>query len=286
MWPGIVVEKIDSTGRVNHFVNIELLDQLVIAASPLVDDLVVASPLLKLLHDQFREYGTSQNQWVSEDQIRIACDACIEVMTRLSLVEFSLPFRDYEGFYVYWSRRGASGSGGWQARRDLLAEIFDGAHDAVRREQLRRRRASVATGVTPAENLGWPAIDRLVNQVNQRFISARGPDDYKAVGLDCVSLLDALSRTLYDPIHHLRDGEEEPPVDQSKKRLERVVEIATPGNSNEDLRKLIKAAIAYAHHVKHQTAPSRQGAGMAADATVLVAHLLRRLLGPDAAAAI
>jgi hypothetical protein len=272
----------DSSGRIVQRVNVELLDQLVIAASPQVDDLDVAAPLLALLHDEFRAFGTSGGQWVPEDDIRMASDACSEVMNRLGLVTFDLPFRDYDGFYTFWRQKGAAGAGGWQARRDLLSNIFDPAHDAVRRERMRRRRVTIASGVTPAANLGWPAVDRLVVQIGRRFASARTNDDYKSVGLDCVSLLDTLSRTLYDPATHLRQGEEEPPVDQSKKRLERVVEDATLGASNDDLRKLIKSAIAYAHHVKHQTSPNRQQAGMAADATVLVAHLLRRLLGPDA----
>jgi len=281
--PPVVLEMIDSSGRVVQHVNLELLDQLMIAASPLVDDLDVAVSLLALLHDEFRAFGTSGGQWVPEDHVRIASDACSEVMGRLGLVAFDLPFRDYDGFYAYWRLKGAAGAGGWQARRDLLANIFDPARDAVRREKMRRRRVSVASGVTSAGDLGWPAVDRLVTQVGRRFASARNYDDYKSVGLDCVSLLDTLSRTLYDPATHLREGEEEPPVDQSKKRLERVVEDATPGTSNDDLRKLIKAAIAYAHHVKHQTSPNRHQAGMAADAAILIAHLLRRLLGPDAA---
>ncbi len=44
-------------------------------------------------------------------------------------VEFG--FRDFESFRSYWIRKGASGAGGWQARRDLLADLFNPIHDRL-----------------------------------------------------------------------------------------------------------------------------------------------------------
>src|SRR5690554_2985653 len=38
-------------------------------------------------------------------------------------------FRDFESFRSFWIRKGASGDGGWQARRDLLATLFTPIHD-------------------------------------------------------------------------------------------------------------------------------------------------------------
>jgi hypothetical protein len=267
------------TGDTIRVLNTALLDELIVDPADSIDDLTAAEVLLELLHQQFEAYGTGGGEWIEAKDIRVAVDACNEVVRRLGLESFEIPFRDYSSFYSWWVDHGAYGS--WQARRDLLHGIFEQAERTVRSNRIAERRRRVASGVTPTGRLDWPAFDRLVIQIETRFRSARGVPDYKAVGLDCVTLLDALSESLYDPAQHLRVGETEPPVDQSKNRLDRVVEDAAHGSGNAELRKLIKAAIEYAHHVKHQTTPSRQDAGMAADATILVAHLLRRLVGTE-----
>jgi hypothetical protein len=73
---------------------------------------------------------------------------------------------------------------------------------------------------------------------------------------------------------------EEPAVAQTKQRLSRVVEdrLADPGNA--EMRKLARAAIEAAQAVKHNATPDRLSAGLAADAVILVANLLRRLSDP------
>ena len=35
------------------------------------------------------------------------------------------PIPDFTTFRSYWIRNGASGAGGWQARRDIVAELLD-----------------------------------------------------------------------------------------------------------------------------------------------------------------
>ena len=279
--PEIYTEEEDwVTGETARVLNTVLLDQLIIDPADSMDDLTAAELLLELLHQQFEAYGTGGGEWIEAKDMRVAVDACNEVVRRLGLAEFEIPFRDYSSFHTWWVENGAYGS--WQGRRDLLQRIFEPAERMVRSTRIDERRRRVASGVTPTGRLDWPSFERMVIQIETRFRSARGVPDYKAVGLDCVTLLEALSRSLYDPAQHLRLGESEPPVDQSKNRLDRVVEDAAQGSGKAELRKLVKAAIEYAHHVKHQTTPSRQDAGMAADATILVAHLLRRLVGSEA----
>jgi hypothetical protein len=92
-----------------------------------------------------------------------------------------------------------------------------------------------------------------------------------------VIVTEALSRVAYDPERHLRQGEDEPAVDKTKQRLERFIEDELPGPENAALRKLGRAAIEMAQAVKHQTAPSRRDAGIAADTVILLANLLRRI---------
>lgn len=91
---------------------------------------------------------------------------------------------------------------------------------------------------------------------------------------------EALSREVYDAAQHLRAGETEPPVANTKQRLERFVEDAASGPDNAALRKLVRAAIEMAQSVKHRSRPTRREAGIAADAVILLANLLRRLDEP------
>lgn len=49
------------------------------------------------------------------------------------------------------------------------------------------------------------------------------------------------------------------------------------GRENEELRGLVKKASALAHKVKHSPNADRVNAGIAADAVILLANMLRRL---------
>jgi hypothetical protein len=106
---------------------------------------------------------------------------------------------------------------------------------------------------------------------------SRLPDSSLLGKPHCVGVLNALSRTVYDPSRHLREGETVPPPDKSKQRIGRYVEDTSAGPEHEDLRALTNKAIEFAHHVKHSLTPTRREAGIAADAVILLANILRRL---------
>ena len=63
----------------------------------------------------------------------------------------------------------------------------------------------------------------------------------------------------------------------TKQRLDRCVETALEGSTNKELRKLARAVIEVAQAVKHRGSPSRTEAGIAADAVIQLANMLRRL---------
>jgi len=81
------------------------------------------------------------------------------------------------------------------------------------------------------------------------------------VGLDCVAVSEALSSHVYDPARHLRPGEVEPAVANTKQRLDRFVGDAAPGPDNAALRKVAKSIIELAQHVKHSSTPTRREGG-------------------------
>jgi hypothetical protein len=229
--------------------------------------------LAQLVHDELESYGTNGQQRLDEQQMALAIRALNAVLKRLG-VQFELPCRNFSTFRTFWIRNDCSGS--WQARRDLLNERFEPLHHRLIRLEETTLEA-LANPVSPRAGTGWPIVDEEIKELRRRFQSSTTAQDYRAVGTHCIGVLDALSRTVYDPSRHLREGETVPPPDKSKQRIGRYVEDTLAGPEHEDLRALTNKAIEFAHHVKHSLTPARQEAGIAADAVILLANILRRL---------
>jgi hypothetical protein len=265
---------LDPCGSPIPRLNIDLIEGLRRAPLPDHDDLEVAVPLARLIHDDLEKYGTSGDEEMTDAQMRAALLALRAVLARLD-IDFDVPFRDFSTFRSWWLRQGARGS--WQARRDLLYGVFDPLHEELAHIEQQSLKSSLVEPISPHARTGWRAVDTEISELRRHFLHARSPQDYRNVGNDCVSVTEALSRQVYDPGRHLRAGEEEPPVSNTKQRLDRFIEEAIPGSDNAALRKLARASIEFAQHVKHSTTPTRREAGLAADSVIQLANLLRRL---------
>lgn len=243
-------------------------------------DIEVAVALARFAHEQFEGYGTGGADIDQEDSV-IVMRALKAILVRLGVTGFAPPFRDFETFYKHWRKVGASGSGGWQARRDILDEHFDPLHALLEEREADSITSTLATAISPHKVTGWPRVDEEVSELRRHFESALTKQDYSNVGNDCVAILEALSGTAYQHERHQRADEAEPPVANTKNRLERYIEVELPGSDNAELRKLARAAIEFAQAVKHRRATvSRTEAGIAADAVILLANMLRRIDSP------
>lgn len=242
-------------------------------------DVEAAVALAKLVHDDLQAYGTSGGNLLNDDQIWLAIQALHAVTRRLSVTSFKVPFRDFTSFHDWWVKNGAYGS--YQARRDLLAGIFDPLHDRLADMEQEALEATLADPISPHSRTGWSAVDTEISELRRHFNSARTPQDYRNVGNDCVAVTEALSAQVYDPTRHLQAGESEPPIAKTKQRIERFIENAAPGPDNQRLRTLARAVIDYGQHVKHSSTPTRREAGIAADAVIQLANILRRLGEPE-----
>jgi hypothetical protein len=262
-------------GLASRYLNVELLGA--IRRGPAADhaDIEVAVPLARLVHDDLERYGTSGGTEMTEQGMREALLALRAVVDRVGVSDFEVPFRDFGTFRSWWLKNNAYGS--WQARRDLLSGIFDPLHDQLADIEQRALTSSLVESISPHARTGWAGVDAEISELRRHFLSARTPQDYRNVGHDCVAVTEALSREVYDPGRHLREGETEPPVANTKQRLDRFVEDAAPGSENAAIRKLARPVIELAQQVKHSTTPTRREAGIAADAVIQLANLLRRL---------
>lgn len=243
-----------------------------------VPDAEVAVALARLVHDDLESYGTDSGQRLDEDDVRDALLALRAVLARLQVAIPDIPFRDFASFRSFWVRDGARGS--WQARRDILDAIFNDLHEQLADLESGVLTSSLAEAVSPRERTGWARVDEKIAELRRHFQQARTPQDYRNVGNDCTIVMETLSRQVFAAGRHLRPGETEPPVANTKQRLDRFVEDAASGPENAATRKLLRASIEMAQSVKHNAGPSRRSAGVAADATILVANLLRRFEEP------
>ena len=88
-----------------------------------------AVALARLVHDDLEAFGTDGGEELTEAQMRESLLALRNVLRRLGLEQFEVPFRDFKTFKSYWLNN--DGYGSWQARRDILNEIFEPVHDVL-----------------------------------------------------------------------------------------------------------------------------------------------------------
>ncbi|BEP15046.1 hypothetical protein acdb102_33570 [Acidothermaceae bacterium B102] len=255
-----------------HF-DSDLASALRAAPLPGRTDLEAGIALATVVHDELLLYGTARGEHLDDNEMAVALLALRAVTKRLGL-DFDPPYRNLSTFRSFWMRNGGSGS--WQTRREMLEDVFEPLHlELVRREE--RTFDALVYAVTPHPSLGWEGVDEEIQELRRRFQSASTPQDYRALGTNCVGVLEALSRVVYDPAKHLRQGESAPALDKTKQRIGRYVEDSLGGAVNEDVRGVANKVIELAHHVKHSPTSTRREAGIAADAVILLANILRRL---------
>ncbi|MEN8671781.1 abortive infection family protein [Nocardioides sp.] len=95
-------------------------------------DTDVAIALADLAHEEYMRFGTDGAQKLDNVGSGALLRALVTVAERAGLRDIRFPFRDFDSFKSHWIREGCSGAGGWQARRDLLAGLFDPIHGALR----------------------------------------------------------------------------------------------------------------------------------------------------------
>lgn len=255
--------------------NSDLLTQLAKGAVPGVNPLEAALALTRLVRQEYESYGTEKaNLRTSEEEARAAL-MTLRIVLKRQGIEFKLPWRDFSSFHSHWVAEGAYGD--WQARRDIIEKWFRPVQDILEEAEEKQFLGELTEGISPHNELGWADVDDHIAQLRQRFRSASTPVDYKDVGNRCVGVLEALSAHVYDPDVHCPPGSTPPPFDKTDIRIGAYIDQRLPGKSNEELRGLTKKAAAFSHKMKHSPNADRTTTGIAADAVILLANILRRL---------
>lgn len=252
----------------------EFLGQLRAGPVPGVDDLDVAVALIGLVWDELKAYGTNGATRLNDTQIALAQRALRATLQRID-IELDFPWRDFDSFKTHWIKNQCSGS--WQDRRALLEAFFDPVQHRLDKLEEAQFGAVNAEAVSTHTKTGWPKVDVELMEMRRRFRTAVTTQDYRDTGNRAVAVLEALSRTVYDPARHVREGETELSPDKTKLRIGRYVEDSLAGKENEAIRGVVVKTIELAHGVKHSLEPTRREAGIAADAVIMLANILRRV---------
>jgi hypothetical protein len=254
--------------------NLTLLRRL--RAGPIAEytDLEATIALASLVQDQFLRYGTDSSQKITDPESREAMRTLL-ALTNRATAKFEAPFRDLAGFRAYWTSHGGHGS--WAARREMIHELFDPLLQELERREDDVLRDELTQPISPRKETGWPAVDLEIAELRRHFHNAQTAQDYRNIGTDVVAVLEAISEVAYEPARHLFDGEVEPPIAQTKNRLARIIEVDAEPEGSAEIVKLAKATVDLAQAVKHNPAGSRNKAGIAADAVIQLANIIRRL---------
>lgn len=141
-----------------------------------LSDVAGAMALLTLADSELRGFGTDGTNTLSEPQITLVLRGLRAACSRIG-INLEIPFRDFSGFRSYWMRRGASGSEGWQARRDLVNELFSEVFQALETMEMQPRgprleESSLAGLTDPA--VIQEHLDRLQRAINDDLALAIG----------------------------------------------------------------------------------------------------------------
>jgi hypothetical protein len=98
---------------------------------------------------------------LAELPVRMAILTLHAVLKRLT-VSFDMPFRDFATFRAYWKRNGADGK--YQARRDILNELFNPLLDRLVELQAQGKTSTLADAVSPRRITGWARVDAEITR--------------------------------------------------------------------------------------------------------------------------
>lgn len=254
--------------------NLRLIRDLRRGAIPGDDEFSTALTLIRIVWEEYEAYGTDGSQSVSNEESRELLRTLILVLHRQG-IDLRVPWHDFSSFRSYWIANGGHGS--WQARRNMLVRHFGSVRSELENLEEKNYANELANPVSPRDQLGWNTVDQHIEQLRYRFRTASTTIDYKDVGNRCVGVLEELSRILYQPDMHCAPDEKPPAVDKTGIRIGAYIDNRLKGSRNEELRGVVKKASALSHKIKHSPTADRATAGIAADAVIMLANILRRL---------
>lgn len=130
-----------------------------------------------------------------------------------------------------------------------------------------------------AEPIGWPKVDRQVEELRFRLREATTEEQFQSVGHLCREALISVAQAVYNRERYPPpDGVAPSPTD-AKRMLDAFVSVELSGAGHTNARKHAKAAVDLANDVQHDRTASFRDAALCAEATVSVIRIIAVVSG-------
>lgn len=262
----------DGTFQVNR----ELINLVRIGPLDGFDDVLIGGRLLELTRSEFEKYGTDRTNVFDNDDARSALSSFKACCIRLGITEIDFPFRDFTTFRSWWLKNGASNS--WQARRDLVENVFDPLVKRFDNLLLGISERTLFDPLNINSQSTWPKIQEEIEQLRKHAVSANSDADIRNLGNDCVVIMEKLSTFLYRHADHGDASLAEEPPTKTKNRLTGIVEHEFLSSSSHELVKVVRSTIELAQAIKHNHNPTLMDTMILAESTIFLVAVLDRLL--------
>ena len=179
-------------------------------------------------------------------------------------VEDPFPWRDLWKWYGFYKDDYPT----YQSRRDLVYE----RSDPVLHEFERRQQSGLEDWANPAAS--WSDLEHRLDGLKAEFDGAVTLDDLQDVGRRSREILiDAANVAFHDWM--LPEGAEMPARNDAKRRIDYFLDQLALGDTNKDLRRVIRASYDLNNTVTHSGSITKANALAAAQATILVVRTLQ-----------
>lgn len=276
----LLSETVDESGEASLTLNFDLMQQIIEADSRRPSDIEALDAVVRLLRREIENYNLRYWSHLSDLGLETVNKAYRMLCARIGVESQRLPFRDWTE-YERWRRRE-----NWVYLKQIEAnytedifwdEFFGHLENHVQDTLEASWTQDLLRAISPHQETGWAAVDDEIAELRRKFSIARTASDHSAIGFQCVRVLEQLAAASYVQGVHGRFASGEPAKGDTKKRFEAIIKAHASGSENEVLRKIARDAVALSQEVKHRHTPSREDAGIAADAVIFLTNVIRRL---------
>ena len=129
------------------------------------------------------------------------------------------------------------------------------------------------------EATGWQKVDRQLQEMKLRLVSAQTEEQCQGVGLLCREILISVALEVYDRAKHPDIDGATPSQTDARRMLEAIFAAELRGSSNDQARAHAKAAVNLALALQHKRTADFRTAALCAEGTASVVNMLAIISG-------
>jgi hypothetical protein len=183
-------------------------------------------------------------------------------------IEDPFPWPD---LYQWWGFCSAPRMTTYRERRSYVAEISEPVLD-----ELERRRSSLVDWSRSGGPETWATLQGRLDGLRDELNRAKTHDDLQDVGRRAREIIIDAANMVFDE-SMVPENEPMPSPNDAKRRIEFYLNHRAPGQSQADLRRVVRAVMQLANTVTHSDSITRVDAYAAAQATVFVVRTLQEM---------